>query len=214
VFVVLGLGSGGCGKADPPPTAAPPKQQTDAELKAWLKRADAVIPQNAPDAQPPAPAEEPPPIVIVDGRRPGESPRAPWYGGGADRGGPSDVEKMTRRAEQLFWYRVSGVAQRLFSLDNLRAQQRAACSGSSTVTYGANSTYRSNGVPAAGSTSIGSGTYVLDKGTSSQCRSLTGSLSYQEAAIRHEQDQIEIDAQHAGIYPGIIRDLYTRAGIR
>jgi hypothetical protein len=211
-LVVLGLGSGGCGTADPPSTAAP-RQQTDAELKAWLKRADAVTPANPPDAQQPTPAGEPPPIVIVDGRRPGETPRAPWYGGSPDRG-TSDVDKMTRQAEQMFWYRVSAVAQRLNSLDNLRAQQRAACSGSNTVTYGANSSYRSNGVPAGASTSIGSSTYVLDNQTSAQCRSVTGNLAYQESLVRREQDQIEIDSQRAGIYPGIIRDLYRRAGVR
>jgi hypothetical protein len=211
-LMALATLSGACRKSDPAPK---PQPITDAELKQLLRRADDATPKNPPDAQPSIPTDgaEPPPIVIVDGRRPGEAPRTPWYGAPTNNG-PSTVENMTRQAEQMFGYRVSSVARRLSSLESLRAQQREACSGSNTLTYGANSAYNPRGVPAGGSTSIGSATYVLDNSVSPQCRSLTGSLAYQESAIRRDQDQIEIDANRAGIYPGVIRDLYARAGMR
>ena len=216
-LVVLGLGSEGCRKAEPAPAPAPATQpNTDAGLKQLLKRADELTPKDAPDAQPARPSDgaDPPPIVIVDGRRPGYSPPQPWYSHAPSDKGPTDVEKMNNQARQMFWYRISAVAQRILSLDSLRAQQRAACSGSKTLTFGGNSTYNPNGVPAASSTSVGSASYAIDNSASPQCRSVTGNLAYQEAAIRREQDQIEIDANRAGIYPGVIRDLYNRAGVR
>src|SRR4051812_29724407 len=73
----------GCQKAPPPPVAAkapePPRQ--DANLQELLKRADAVMPKNAPDMKHAEPLGAAPPekVAVQQGPRPGTTT---YYGAG------------------------------------------------------------------------------------------------------------------------------------
>jgi hypothetical protein len=120
---------------------------------------------------------------------------------------------MRENAQRTFFYRIQSLAQRQFSLESTRAQQRVACSGSKTMTATGNTVYNPNATRSATSASVGAGTFVTDNSTSPECRSMTGALAAQESSVKRDRDQIDIEAKQMDIYPGVMRELYAKAGI-
>lgn len=207
------------------PTAAPKR---DKEFDDLLKRADAAVPKDAPDNQPLPPPDTNPPVVVVPGSRASRytpptgivtrrSPQTSYdrydrYDR-PDSSDKSEMDKMREKAQQKFYYRIQSLAQQQFSLDSTRRQQGYACAGSKNVTATGNAVYNPNASRSATSASAGAGTYVVDNSASPECRSLTASLASQEAAVRRVRDQIDIEAKQMDIYPGVMRELYAKAGM-
>ena len=221
-----------CGGSSAPPSSKPaatpsaaPKR--DKEFDDLLKRADAAVPKDAPDNQP-LPPPDTNQVVIVPGARAASrytpptgivtrrSPQTTTSYDRYDRSDSSDkseMDRMREKAQRTFFYRIQSLAQRQFSLESTRAQQRVACSGSKTMTATGNTVYNPNATRSATSASVGAGTFVTDNSSSPECRSMTGALAAQEASVKRERDQIDIEAKQMDIYPGVMRELYAKAGI-
>lgn len=197
----------GCSKdPDPAPAAAPPVVKPDAGLKDLLKRADAVTPKDAPDTLPPAgpPEGAPEKVVIVQSSRPARSYGSPTtYGSSsasysqAPSSAPlkSPTESMMEKAESAFGARVSNLSYAKSSVTSLQAQKTSACTGTLPPLPGA----------APGSLS-------RQKSDTADCKQLTAQLEQAKSSFRQQFDGIEAEASRAGIYPGVMRDLYSRHG--
>jgi len=190
----------GCGGAEPPkPAPAPAKTEN---LNDLLNRADAVTPKDAPDTQPAEPPGGPPPDKIVVTQRSGP---APYYGSSArpySRDLPSsspgsDAEDMVAKAERMFGYRIGNLAYQKTSLATLRAQKINACNG----------TTASRPVNAAQGVAL-----AQPKADTPECHQMTAQADRAEASFKQMFDAMEIEATRAGIYPGVMRDLYNRHG--
>ena len=51
-----------------------------------------------------------------------------------------------------------------------------------------------------------------NKADSPECKAITSQLEREERSFRQLVDLIEVEASRMGIYPGVVRDLYTRHG--
>jgi hypothetical protein len=233
MLLVLVVSAACGGSSAPPPSSKPavtpsaaPKR--DKEFDDLLKRADEAVPKDAPDNQP-LPPPDTNQVVIVPGARTtssynpatgivtrrtpaGTTTYYPQYDR-PQQPEKSEMDKMREKAQRTFFYRIQSLAQQQFSLDSLRGQQRFACSGSKNVTATGNTVYNPNAPRSATSAAAGAGTYVVDNAASPECRSLTGSLAAQEGNVRRVRDQIDIEAKQMDIYPGVMRELYAKAGI-
>src|SRR5436190_2767795 len=172
------------------PSAAP---KPDKEFDELLKRADAAVPKDAPDNQP-LPPPDTNQVVIVPGTGRSQrytpptgivtrrSPQTTSYDryDRSDSSDKSEMDRMREKAQRTFFYRIQSLAQRQFSLESTRAQQRVACSGSKTMTATGNTVYNPNATRSATSAAVGAGTFVTDNSTSPECRSVTGALAAQE----------------------------------
>ena len=208
-IAILCVFMAGCQKdpAPAPASTAPPVVKPDAGLKDLLKRADAVTPKDAPDTLPAVPLGGAPPekVVVVQGNRPGP---APYYGSSAtpySRTLPStpqrsETETMLDKAERAFGYRVSNLSYQKSSLASIRAQKTNACTG----TMAAN--------PVNGDFPASAAKLSQNKSDSPECKMITSQLEREERSFRQLVDSIEVEASRMGIYPGVMRDLYTRHG--
>ena len=202
----------GCSKDPAPaPAAAAPAVKPDTGLKDLLKRADAVTPKDAPDTLPPAgpPEGAPEKIVIVQGNRP-----APSYGSSAAYGSSSasysrtlpstpqksSAESMMEKAEATFGYRVSNLSNQKSSLASIRAQKTNACTGTLPA------------APVNGDFPGSAARLSQNKSDTAECKQMTAQLEREERSFRQLVDSIEVEASRMGIYPGVIRDLYSRHG--
>ncbi len=129
----------------------------------------------------------------------------------------TDLEKMQEQAGITFWHRIVGLAQSQSTLTALRVRQVIACTGSSNVTVSIirrpNAALNPNVPQAANSYPPPVGAFQKDNANSPECHAVTAALITQEKAFRDRLDQLDIDAKKMGIYPGVMRELYTRAGI-
>ena len=195
----------GCQKDPAPASPPPPAVKPDAGLKDLLKRADAVTPRDAPDAQPAAAPGGAPPekVVIVQGNRP-----APGYGSSATSYSrtpslapqQSETETMMEKAEHAFGSRVSSLSYQKSSLSSIRAQKTNACTGTMPAS------------PINGDFPASAAKLSQNKSDSPECKMMTSQLEREERSFRQLVDSIEVEASRMGIYPGVIRDLYTRHG--
>ena len=227
-ILALCVSCAACATSEPPPAETTADKKADAPLNDLLTRADAVTPKDAPDAKPMPPPDTTSPIVVVQEapRRPtsGYYPQARPYGSPyaspyayndpqyPQRPEKTPMEKMAEQAERAFGYRIANAASQQRQLDSLRYQQRAVCGGSRNASATGNSVYNPNAMPSSTSASAGTN-YVTDNSASPECRSATANLAYQEPMVRRTLDSIDIDAKKMGIYPGVIRDLFSRYGV-
>ena len=224
VVILVCVSLGGCQKTEPPPATAPPK--ADTALSDLLRRADAVTPKEEPAATTP-PAQpggvSPAPVTL-----PNASARPPaystYYPPAQSRRSPmaaeqvkTDLERMQDQARVAFADRIRSLAQTQGSLNALRARKAIACTGTSSVTvsgaYRPNTALNPNVPRAPNSYPPPAGAFQTENANSPECRSLTAALTSQEMTFRTGMDQIDSDARKMGIYPGVIRDLYAKAGI-
>jgi hypothetical protein len=109
----------------------------------------------------------------------------------------SETEVMTEKAERAFGYRINSLSYQKSSISNIRSQKTMACTGTT----------------ASRPVNAGQGVSLPENSAdSTRCRMMTTQLEHEEQAFRQMVDAVEIDAKRMGIYPGVIRDLYTRHG--
>ena len=107
---------------------------------------------------------------------------------------------MMDKAERAFGYRVSNLSYQKSSLSSIRAQKTNACTGTMPAS------------PVNGDFPASAAKLSQNKSDTAECKQMTAQLEREERSFRQLVDSIEVEASRVGIYPGVIRDLYTRHG--
>jgi hypothetical protein len=224
IIPLLCLSAGGCHQSPTNvPAKASNKPQPDADISALMHKADALVVK-----EPPLPAihATPPPmeVIIEYSKPPARSmPAANAEAAQAHAIRPTATlqEKMRDEAVERFGARLQTLQQQAADSGAYARRYKAACAGQVT---------HSEPVKAAGRPvteeerqllvtqvvllpggSFG-GPTESDNESTPTCRALMSDIEAASTNVTRELRNIEITATAAGIYPGIMRDLFAKYG--
>ena len=130
----------------------------------------------------------------------------------------TSLDEMRDRAADAFAGRVADLQRKSAAVVRLRHEANAACSGTTSGTsLGAviGPLEQRAQFPVNNSNiSLTMGNIEIANATTPQCRAMKAGVEAEEAAMKAEFDSIETDARRAGIYPGVMRELFAKYEIR
>ena len=131
----------------------------------------------------------------------------------------SSLDEMRERAANAFEARIADLHRQFAGLQRRRHEAGAACSGTTSGTsLGAvigpvDQTPVTIPVPNA-NVSLTMGNIEIANETTPQCRAMRAAVEADDAAIKAALDALDTEARRAGIYPGVMRELFAKYEIR